>query len=147
MSIKVLKKLSVIMCAVICTLTFIRTDAFAAYSGTTTVTATKTIYFDSEHSVTVHAISEVDYGYDEGASGWIEDCNMEIQMGSNTVTPDTCRVESYGDFGKSSNIQRYYVYCYRFLAEYTCYINVHVHCDEWGDVSSWITYDNPKINK
>ena len=141
MSINVLKKISIIMCAIIFTLTFIRTDVFAAYSGTTTVTATKTIYFDSGHYIHVRAVSQVDYGYDEGASGWIKECNTQIYIDSETICIDKCQLNYIDDYGKSSYKEKYYIYGYRFITNYSCYVNVYVYCDEWGDVSSWIDYN------
>ncbi len=137
------RKVVIAMLSVLMFLIINPMQVFAAYSGTEDLVAEADIPITSEYSIHVYAKSRVSYSYEEGITGWITDFYLseDSGIGSNDVRIDTIKpTDVCGDFGTSSYYQQYYVYCTRFDEDFVCYLEVHVHCDEYGELSSWIEY-------
>ena len=144
MEYKKIRKLFISAAAILaCILVFNPISAYAAQSGGRNMVLEKNVSFDSTRSIHIYVNAYVEYSYEEGISGWINNVTItdDSGVGSNNVNVDTLQAVAGDETGLSTYWIRYYFYGHSFIDDYTGYITIYFNCDEWGDVSGWITYE------
>ncbi len=110
--------------------------------------------FDSTHSIEITARLYVDYQWDEGNYGWIneaytvgEDGDFEhssFVKSTTVVIADSPVLEDFGYKTDSLYFERYHFYGTKLhgydLYEYVGHIWIYVQVDEWGNIDLWITF-------
>lgn len=146
---KVLNKItrSVVCLIVICSIcmNFNPVDVYATQRSSKNISINSAIDLDDECSINVHADVYVEYGWDEGYSGWID--NMELDLtggvGSNNVYIDELRFA--GEYYTGSKGYYKFYFCGFHNSgnynSYTGHIYINVSCDQWGDLSWWVEYE------
>lgn len=114
-------------------------QAYATQSGTGTASAEKTIDLGDGHYLKVTVTARMSYSYDEGVTGWITNASFYGERESDL------RVESFqavdcGDYGHTTYWEEYRYDCSSFWRDYTGSVYIYCSCDEWGNLSCWITY-------
>lgn len=144
MGYKKIRKLFISAAAILaCILVFNPISAYATQSGGRNMILEKDVSLDSSHSIHIYVNAYVEYSYDEGVYGWINNITISDDSGvvSNEVNVETLQAVDGDETGYSTYWIRYLFCGHSFLEDYRGYINIYFNCDEWGDLSGWITYD------
>lgn len=142
--IKRTKKLFISIAAIlICILAVSPVSAYAAYSGERDMVLEKDVSLDSSHSIHMYVDAHIKYSYDEGVYGWIDSVTItdDSGVGSNEVNIETLQAVAGDNTGTSTYWIRYLFTGHAFLDDYRGYITIYFSCDEWGDLSGWISYE------
>lgn len=117
------------------------TNAYAAQRSTRNVFVQKDVALSGNNSIHIEATIYIDYSYDEGVIGWINDAYVIDGGGvySNTVHVEKVQLVDIIE-GSSSYGEVYYFYGYVYMTDYTANIYIRVNVDEWGSISAWIDY-------
>lgn len=138
------KKFFISMAAIlICILVVNPVSVYATQSGERDMVLEKDVDLDSKHSIHIYVKAHIKYSYDEGVYGWIDsvDITDDSGVGSNEVNIETLQAVE-GDTTGYSTYWIKYLFCgHAFLDDYRGYITIYFSCDEWGDLSGWISYD------
>ncbi len=117
-----------------------------AYAAETDYEVFDTIDLGDGYEIVVYADLGIDYDWDEGAYGWINDVTIGSSGGaaSDNVYIDDFYLVDYSDGGSASYWFKYYFYGFQhgnWYNDYSGYVYFNVYCDEWGDISVWVTYE------
>ncbi len=138
------KKFFALMVAIlICILSVNPVSVYATWSGERDMVLEKDVSLDSSHSIHIYVKAHIKYSYDEGVYGWIDSVTISDDSGvaSNEVRIETLQPVA-GDNTDSSRYWIKYLFCGEdFLNYYMGYITVYFDCDEWGDLSGGISYE------
>ena len=140
MGYKKIRKLFISAAAILaCILVFNPISAYATQSGGRNMILEKDVSLDSSHSIHIYVNAYVEYSYDEGVYGWITNVTMteDSGVGSNDVNIDILYKYDDSQYGSAT----YWIKYYFKGEEYRGYITINFNCDEWGDLSGWITYE------
>ena len=113
--------------------------AYATQSGTGTASAEKIIDLGDGHFLRVSVTVTMDYSYDEGVTGWITNTYYDGRTGSDLRVEDFQAIDC-GAYGYTTYYEKYCYYCPSFWQDYTGYVYIYCSCDEWGNLSFWITH-------
>lgn len=137
--IKKLRKLFILAAAVlVCILAVNPVSAYATQSGERDIVITKDVILGDGDSIHIYVKAHVKYSYDEGVYGWINNVTVtdDSGVGSNDVNINILEENKNSRYGLST----YWIEYYFEGGEYSGYITLYFNCDEWGDLSGWITY-------
>ncbi len=120
-------------------------EVYATQRASKNISISSTIKLDNECDINVHADIYVEYGWDEGYTGWIDNMVLDLTggVGSNNVYIDELRCIGENYTG-SKGYYKFYFCGFQSGGEYnsyTGYIYINVSCDEWGDLSWWVSYE------
>lgn len=146
---KVLNKItrSVVCLIVICSIcmNFNPVDVYATQRSSKNISINSTIDLDSKHNIDVKADVYVEYGWEEGYYGWIDKMELDLTGG---VASDNVYIDEFSFDGEyytgSKGYYSFYFFGFQRGAaynDYTGYIYIYVSCDEWGDLSWWVEYE------
>lgn len=114
-----------------------------AYDGSQRMVLERDIQLDSSHSIHVYVDANVNYSYSDGVYGQIN--YVEISdgcgVGSDTVYVDELKLVDLTDGGVMTYWEKYYFLGIAGIYDYSGYITIYFQCDEYGDLSGWITYN------
>lgn len=114
-------------------------SAYATQSGGRNLVLERDLNIDSSHSIHIYVNAYVEYSYDEGVYGWITNVTMTYDsgVGSNDVNIEKLYKYKNSRYGSAT----YWIKYYFEGGGYRGYITINFNCDEWGDLSGWITYE------
>lgn len=122
-------------------------EIYASDSDAEIVTIKKEIDLGDGCSITLYADAYVEYAWDEGVYGWIEnDVTLADDGGiaSDSVYIDDFTLVNFSDPGSSVYTITYYFYGFEHKYWYNTfsgYIKINISCDEWGNIDWWVSYE------